>query len=117
MLLDLGDQVLIVEVDENQHTDYDCSCENRRLMELSRDVGHRAVVFIRFNPDAYATDGAASVPKVVSSCWSNRGVCTVKKTKTREWAARLQALAQQIEYWAHHRTDKTVEVVQLFYDD
>jgi hypothetical protein len=138
LLLDLGDQVLIVEIDENQHTGYDCSCENKRLMELSRDVGHRAVVFIRFNPDAYTTtsiavsDGTAasasvsasvsvsvSAVKDVPSCWSNnkRGVCTVKKTKTREWATRLHALAQQIEYWAHHRTDKTIEVVQLFYDE
>jgi hypothetical protein len=30
LLLDLGYQVLIVEIDENQHRDYDCSCENKR---------------------------------------------------------------------------------------
>ena len=51
LLLDLGYQVIIIEVDENQHTDYDCSCENKRLMELSQDVGHRPIIFIRFNPD------------------------------------------------------------------
>lgn len=31
LLLDLGYQVIIIEIDENQHTDYDCSCENKRL--------------------------------------------------------------------------------------
>jgi hypothetical protein len=51
LLLDLGYQVLIIEIDENQHIGYDCSCENKRIMELSQDVGHRPIIFIRFNPD------------------------------------------------------------------
>ena len=38
LLLDLGYQVIIVEIDEDQHKDYDCSCENKRTMELSKDV-------------------------------------------------------------------------------
>jgi hypothetical protein len=48
--LDLGYQVIIIEVDENQHQGYENICENKRLMELSLDVGHRPIVFIRFNP-------------------------------------------------------------------
>jgi hypothetical protein len=51
LFLDMGSHVIIVEIDENQHTDYDCSCENKRLMEISQDIGHRPVIFIRFNPD------------------------------------------------------------------
>jgi hypothetical protein len=31
----------------------DISCENKRTMEISRDLGHRNIVFIRFNPDDY----------------------------------------------------------------
>jgi hypothetical protein len=50
-VLDFGDFILI-EVDENQHIDY-ISCENKRTMEISRDLGHRNIVFIRFNPDDY----------------------------------------------------------------
>jgi hypothetical protein len=53
LFLDLGYQILIIEIDENQHLDYDCSCENKRIMELSQDVGHKPIVFIRFNPDEY----------------------------------------------------------------
>ena len=34
VLIDLGYQVLIIEVDENQHTEYDCSCVNKRLMQF-----------------------------------------------------------------------------------
>ena len=67
MFLDLGDQVIIIEIDENQHQDYDCSCENKRLMEISQDVGHRNIVFIRFNPDDYIrADGTK-----VTSCWGH----------------------------------------------
>jgi hypothetical protein len=113
LLLDLGDQILIVEVDENQHSDYGCSCENKRIMELSQDLGHRPIVFIRFNPDGYE-----SKETTVSSCWgqSKKGVCVVKKSKEKEWVQRLDALQGRIQYWTENKTIKTVEIVQLFYD-
>jgi hypothetical protein len=50
IFLDLGFQVIIIEVDENQHQGYENICENKRLMELSQDIAHRPMVFIRFNP-------------------------------------------------------------------
>ena len=116
LLLDLGDQIIIVEIDENQHTDYDCSCENKRIMELSQDVGHRPIVFIRFNPDDYTHENGNKI----SSCWAQdgNGICVIKKSKKIEWETRLQQLNDQIQYWSNtsHRTNKTVEVVQLFYD-
>ena len=50
LLLDMGSHIIIMEVDENKHTDYDCSCEHKRLIELSQDLQHRPIIFIRFNP-------------------------------------------------------------------
>ena len=113
LLLDMGVQVIIIEVDENQHMGYDCSCENKRLMELSQDLGHRPIVFIRFNPDEYENDG-----KNISSCWGNdkKGICVVKKSKIKEWSERLNKLEEQIRYWISNTTNKTVEVIQLYYD-
>jgi EsV-1-7 cysteine-rich motif len=113
ILFDLGDQVIIVEVDENQHKDYECSCENKRRMELSQDIGHRPLVFIRFNPDSYKNK-----EENITSCWSinGNGVCVVKKTKSDEWQARLAALKDSVSYWLENKTDKMVEVVQMFYD-
>jgi len=115
LLLDLGYQVIIVEIDENQHIDYDCSCENKRLMELSQDLGHRPIIFIRFNPDDYDKNG-----KTVTSCWGTdkNGICVVKKSKKKEWTDRLCALEQQIDYWTtpENQTSKLIEIVQLFYD-
>jgi hypothetical protein len=115
LLLDLGYQVIIIEIDENQHIDYDCTCENKRIMELSQDVGHRPIVFIRFNPDDYINNDVN-----ITSCWgqNNKGICVVKKSKEKEWAERLQTLENQINYWTDpdNKTDKTVEIIQLFYD-
>jgi hypothetical protein len=66
LLLDMGSHVIIVEVDENKHSTYDCSCENKRLMLISKDLHHRPIVFIRFNPDGYTgEDGSIKI----RSCW------------------------------------------------
>jgi hypothetical protein len=111
LFLDLGDKVLIVEIDENQHIEYDCSCENKRIMELSLDLNHRAIIFIRFNPDKYKNNG-----KVISSCWgiNGRGICVVKKQG--EWLERLGVLRETINYWINNSSDKNIEQIPLFYD-
>ena len=116
LLLDLMYQIIIIEVDENQHIDYDCSCENKRIMELSQDMGHRPIVFIRFNPDDYEKDG-----KNITSCWGQdkKGICIVKKSKNTEWSERLSILKETIDYWITpaNITNKIVETIQLFYDE
>lgn len=113
LLLDIGSHIIIVEVDENKHTDYDCSCEHKRLMELSQDLQHRPIVFIRFNPDDYVDQAGATV----RSCWrvNKLGVMQIMKTKESEWANRIDCLKQQIQYWILNPTEKTVEIVELFY--
>jgi hypothetical protein len=115
LMLDLGYQVVIIEVDENQHIDYDCSCENKRIMELSLDLGHTPVIFIRFNPDDYKSND-----KNVTSCWGldKKGISIIKKLKKNEWTERLNILETQINYWINpdNKTNKTVEIIQLFYD-
>ena len=115
LLLDMLYQIIIIEIDENQHTDYDCSCQNKRIMELSQDLGHRPIVFIRFNPDDYKKDG-----KNITSCWgqNKNGICVVKKSKQKEWLERLNTLEDQIKYWTdpENMTDKTIEIIQMFYD-
>jgi hypothetical protein len=84
-------------------------------MQLSQDVGHRPIVFIRFNPDAYKKDG-----RTITSCWGigNKGFCVVKKSKKNEWSNRLNILENQVNYWTNpeNATNKTIETIQLFYD-
>ncbi len=113
LLLDLGSHIIIVEVDENRHTDYDCSCEHKRLMQLSQDVGHRPIVFIRFNPDEYVKDN-----KKITSCWKiniKTGLLYVPVSKTEEWSKRIEILKETINYWVSNPTEKTVEIIELFY--
>ena len=115
LLLDLGYQIIIVEVDENQHNKYDCSCENKRLMELSQDLGHRPIIFIRFNPDDYVNINNDKV----RSCWSITKITGIVKIEyKKEWNNRLECLKDQINYWAkpENKTDKTLEIIQLFYN-
>ena len=115
LLLDLIYQIVIIEIDENQHADYDCACQNKRTMELSQDVRHRPIVFIRFNPDDYKKDGTN-----ITSCWgqNKKGICVIKKSKKDEWVQRLNILEEHINYWLNpeNTTNKTVETIQLFYD-
>jgi hypothetical protein len=113
LLLDMGSHIIIVEVDENKHTDYDCSCENKRLMELSQDLQHRPIVFIRFNPDDYINQDGI----LVKSCWklNKLGLMQIMKTKQKEWEERITSLKQQIQYWIDTPTEKTIEIVELFY--
>ncbi len=115
LMLDLGSHVIIVEIDENQHIDYDCSCENKRMMELSQDVAHRPIVFIRFNPDDYVNRNGVNV----TSCFKiNRstGILQISAKKSNEWNERVEILKNQIQYWIDNSSEKTLEIVQLFYD-
>ena len=116
LFLDLGYQIIVIEVDENQHVNYDCSCENKRLMEISQDVGHRSIVFVRFNPDQYVNKDGIKI----NTCWtinkSTKLLC-VSKANDKEWTNRLNSLMQQVQYWLDNKSEKMVEIVQLFYDE
>ena len=116
LFIRLEHQNIIVEVDENQHTDYECICENKRIMELSQDVKHTPIVFIRFNPDDYINRNNQKI----KSCWSReKETGKLKISKQKEWEQRLQTLKMQIEYWMQpeHQTNKTIETIHLFYDE
>ncbi len=114
IFLDLGYQVIIIEIDENQHSDYDCSCENKRLMELSQDIGHRSLIFIRFNPDKYYDKENKKIP----SCFSiTQKTGALKINNKNKWNDRLSNLKTQIDYWIQNQTDKTIEIIQLYYDE
>ncbi len=114
ILIDLGHRVIIIEIDENQHINYDCSCENKRIMELYQDVDFRPIVFIRFNPDDYNNEKGEDI----KSCWSpnKKGILQINKNKEKEWNDRLETLKDQVNYWIENESDKAIEVIQLYYD-
>jgi len=113
LLLDLGEQI-IIEVDENKHDAYDCICENKRLMEISQDLNHRPIIFIRFNPDKYTDNNG----NIIKSCWKihkQSGILLIDKKKINEWNDRLKLLETQVQYWINNKTTKIIEIIELFY--
>lgn len=96
-LIDCGSHLVIVEVDENQHDTYACSCEITRMINLAQ-IGGMPMTFVRFNPDVY-----------------------VSKRKCVPLNARLELLAKSLKTVmaespvAHHAA--VLDVLYLFYDD
>lgn len=113
LLLDMGSHIIIIEVDENKHNTYDCSCENKRLMEISQDLQHRPIVFIRFNPDSYINEKG----ETIKSCWTlnKQGILQVTRKNKKHWENRINCLKTQVEYWINNLTEKTIEIIELFY--
>ena len=84
-------------------------------MELSQDVDHRPIIFIRFNPDDYKLGD-----KTISSYWhiNKNGLCSINKSKEKEWDERLINLKNTITYWLNpnNMTNKIIEIIHLYYD-
>ena len=114
MMLDMGSHVIIIEIDEYQHKAYDCSCENKRIMEISQDLNFRAVVFIRFNPDDYIDNNGIKI----KSPWrinKTTGLFMIDPNKFTDWNSRINSLIEQIKYWTVYNSDKMIEIIQLYF--
>ena len=71
------------------------------------------IIFIRFNPDDYINQEGV----LVKSCWkvNKLGVMQIVRSKQKEWEERIENLNEQIHYWINNPTEKTIEIVELFY--
>ncbi len=114
LLLDLGYQVLIIEIDENQHIDYDTTCEKKRLNDIAEDLNFRPIIFIRFNPDQYDSND-----NHIESCWkiNSKGQCVIKNHT--DWNNRLNILKENVEKWINpeNQLNELIHIIQLFYDN
>ncbi len=137
LLCDLGHQIIIIEIDENQHLPYYkkdngdyCSCENKRMMQISQDFNHKPIIFIRFNPDKYTCSSLLQnnneeslyekendrEQKKISGCWrlNANGLCVIADQK--KWEERLNVLTNSVLYWINNKTEKIVLEIFLYYD-
>jgi hypothetical protein len=82
-------------------------------MELSKDLDHRPIVLIRFNPDGYTTEENTRI----FSPWraGEDGVLRIVKTREAEWNSRLESLKNCISEWCKKGTQKTLEIIHMFY--
>ena len=53
VLLELSTHYIIVEIDEEQHSEYGYISESNRIKDIRKDIDYKDVVFIRFNTDSY----------------------------------------------------------------
>ena len=91
MYCDFGSHILIIEIDENQHANY--SCENKRIMELSKDFNHRPIIFIRMNPDSYIDKNN----KKIQSCFVvKKDTGKVEVRSKKELDRRMTKVKKQI---------------------
>ena len=72
---DMNSHVVIVEVDEHQHSMYDASCERAREYHISDAIG-RPTYFIRYNPDSYHVNGTNV--KVKKTCRETRLISVLR---------------------------------------
>jgi hypothetical protein len=108
MFIDLGTHCLIIEVDENQHRQYEC--ETKRMVDLYEDIGFRHVVFLRFNPDSYQI-GTTRHPSPFS--FTDAGTLSVDPI---EFNHRMQQLNQRIQIWKETEPTEPWTVEYLFYN-
>jgi hypothetical protein len=114
LLVDFGDKIIILEVDEYKHLNYNTECETKRLNDISLDLNCRPIVLIRFNADGYTTTEGVKVP----SCWSinkTSNILIVKKNKREEWNKRLQVLVDTINYFITDICVDPITIKELFY--
>ena len=92
-----------------------CSCESKRLMQWSQDTCWTSTHCLHSFQSGYIHRKGC----YFTSCFSQNklGYLVIKKFKQEEWKHCLSTLCDTIQYWINHDhvTDKTVEVVHLFF--
>ena len=51
-IIDATTHIICLEIDEHQHQNYACVCEQTRMINISQSLG-MPTIFIRYNPDKY----------------------------------------------------------------
>jgi len=107
VLVDCYTHVIILELDENQHTGY--SCETKRLCEIYEDLGQRPIVFLRLNPDSYTDESGKH-----KSCFIYTKTGQIK-TNAKEWKNRCQKIFSTTIYHMHHIPTKSIQIELFFF--
>ena len=95
VLWDYADRIVILEVDERQHEERPCECEQTRMMNVSQAMGCERTLWIRYNPD------------------------TFKSPEARQWTSngkRLAVLQRWLRWALTAELEHTIGVVHLFFD-
>ena len=95
ILIDAHTHFVIVEIDEDQHKNYDGKCELVRMLNIHQAQGMRCI-FIRYNPDVFRVKN---------------------KTKKVHTSARLDILLTEIQNHIKYFPEDEVTIYRLFYNN
>ncbi len=119
VFIDVLTHSIIIECDEYQHKNYEC--ENKRTMELFRDLGNRPLVLIRFNPDCYIRknkerEKGCFTPLIEIEDIHRKKFYNVVK---QEWNRRIETLIPIVKEYISLNTfpDKEITIIHLFYNN
>jgi hypothetical protein len=111
-LIKLSDYNIIIEIDENQHYNYEC--ENKRSMELFQDLGNSPLTLIRFNPDGYIS----KENKKIKSLFGNTNIDgKLKIINQIEYNKRFNILLEVIKYNIKNLPVKEFNYIELYYNN
>ena len=107
--IELFTHSIIIEIDENQHTSYEC--EEIRTNQLFTDLADRPLVLIRFNPDKYKNEDG----KVIRGIFTFDNENNIKIFGKKECEKRLLKLFETIKDNINIKSELMTEF-KLFYD-
>jgi hypothetical protein len=93
--IDVGSHLIIVEIDEDQHRQYDQSCEIARMLNIFQAEGLQCV-FLRYNPDIFRVKG---------------------KAQKIHMDTRLKILEETIDRYIESPPDQGVSIYRIFYNN
>lgn len=105
---DFGDKIIILECDENQHYQRDCSCEQIRMVNIGQSYGGIPVYFIRWNPDNYSTQNDKKRPEIITKRYKILGdlINSIQIRKTLLPNALVSALYMYYDGWQSLSNEK-----------
>jgi len=119
VFIDILTHSIIIECDEYQHKNY--KCENKRTMELFRDLGNRPLVLIRFNPDSYIRknkerEKGCFKPFINIDDMHRKKFYNIVK---EEWNRRIKTIIPIVKEYISLGTfpKKEITIIQLFYNN
>lgn len=104
-----GNHIVILEVDENQHSNYQCLCEQVRMINVTQTFGGMPVMWIRYNPDKFKAKNAKKKREISEN---KRHACLLKWLR---WAfeKNMENLAEVI-YLCYDECDETSHASEVF---
>ena len=97
----IKDKIIIIEIDEFQHSKYDLKLEEERINAIYNEFNIKNFILIRFNPDKY-TD-------------SNNIIHDSIHNNESQWNIRMNTLANIINN-SINKTSNNISIIKLFFN-